>query len=153
MNAVAGIAQKCKVLLALLVQSYFSLLALGNVGVCTDHPQWISISITTDQLPPGQYPFPRAIFAAHAELIDIERLFTCELFLDGGYHTILVIGMQMFYPSSPGIRKFMLGIAEHFFPALGKQGFIGLGVPIPHSISCAFQCEFPALFALAKLPD
>src|SRR5471032_2649813 len=78
-------------------------LALCNVGVCTDHPQWISISITIDQLPPGQYPFPRAIFAAHAELNDIERLFTCEIFLDNGKHAILVIGMQMFYPSSSDI--------------------------------------------------
>ena len=40
------------------VELVFGLFAFADIGMCPDYPQRISIRIATDQLSPGQYPFP-----------------------------------------------------------------------------------------------
>ena len=59
--------------------------------------------------------------------------------------------MQLLYPCGSGVFKLMFSVADHFFPELGEHCFIGLRVPIPHSIPCTIQCEHPAFFAILQL--
>ena len=122
------------------------LLALGQVGNGANHAQCAAGGIATDDFAARQDPFRTAVLAQHAVLDNVMVGAAVEVRLPGCRYLGYIFRINAFLGLIDMIANLEIGITEYFFPAVGKHGFAGHDIPVPHAVAGAFKCELPALF-------
>ena len=83
----------------------------------TDHAQGLPLWGVTDDLAARQNPAPEPVFAAHAKLGGESRGVAYQVRLNGGLCLRQVLGVHELLPRTQFIRKLLVGVPQHLFPA------------------------------------
>ena len=123
---------------------------LGYIGMYADHAQWCTIHGPGNHQAPVEHPSPATVLVQDAMFIGVCRRRASEMCLYVCKYHLDIVRMDTTFAFREVVFYLVLTIAEHFLPASREFHFVGLNIPVPDAVTCAFQCETPSFFAFSK---
>ncbi len=127
-------------------QLVFCQFARRDVGVGTYHPHGRTLCVALDDHATGQYPFPTAVFAAHAKVNRVLRGPSIHVGKSSGLNHGQIIGVHQAFEILIALVELTGRKAQHLLPMWRVGLLTGQQIPIPDPHAGAFQRQFPRIF-------
>src|SRR5271163_423805 len=126
-------------------QGELCLFAFCDVGVRSDHPEWISIVVPLGDSS-GKHPAVRTVLGAKSVFHLIGRRFAAQISGKVFLNPQGIVGMELCFPGN----HLVFAKSQDFAPSLRKKSVSSAGVPVPQAVIVGRQDKLPPLLIAAK---